>query len=753
MAYACEQTLRAPPLSLPAGVAAPARGPPRVLIEVDAAGGGALVLAIGVHPGVRPGAVALNAVHRRQLRRENGEATTARLVRPGTHPRAAAASFRLDFVRREVGKRAEVPHKEVVAALKKTLDGHVVTRGQSVVLDLCGHKLQAVADDLGVPAAADDAGGSAAADVRAVQRAAVGASTVVSVEAEKLSGVSVTGRPVMAAQLAKFQHFDFARLGIGGLDAQFRDIFRRAFASRVFPPDVVARLGIQHVKGMLLHGPPGTGKTLIARQIGKLLNAVEPKVVNGPEVLNKYVGQSEENIRKLFADAEADQSKNGDSSQLHIIIFDEIDAVCRQRGSGSAGGTGVGDSVVNQLLTKIDGVNALNNILLIGMTNRKDLLDEALLRPGRLEVQVEVGLPDEKGRSQILGIHTKSMAGSHFLGADVDLADLASITKNYSGAELEGLVKSAVSFALDRHVDVGDLSREVDTDALKVTAADFARALDEVRPAFGVTEKALAGCLPYGIIDHGPGHRHLQGLLTSVVRQAEESTRTPLLTCLLTGPAGSGKTALAADAARRSGFAMQRLVSPADMVGFSEAAKVQAIEKAFDDAGKSDSAFLVLDDVERLIEWVPIGPRFSNHVLQSLLVLLKRPPPAGRRLVVVATTALGEAARALGLEAAFDVWHSVPALRPADAGRVLSALGAFEGPDLERAVVPLGTGGVPIKRLLTLVEMARFGPGGGGGGADGGGGGGAAAGPLPLEAWHRAITDVGVEADEDRLST
>jgi vesicle-fusing ATPase len=101
-------------------------------------------------------------------------------------------------------------------------------------------------------------------------------------------------------------HFNFQQMGIGGLNKEFEHIFRRAFASRVYPAEVVANLGIQHVKGMLLYGPPGTGKTLIARKIGEMLNARPPKLVNGPEVLNKYVGQSEENIRLLFADAEAE---------------------------------------------------------------------------------------------------------------------------------------------------------------------------------------------------------------------------------------------------------------------------------------------------------------------------------------------------------------------------------------------------------------------------------------------------------------
>ena len=123
----------------------------------------------------------------------------------------------------------------------------------------------------------------------------------------------------------------------------------------------------------------------ICRQIGKMLNATEPKIVNGPEILDKYVGEAEKNIRNLFIDAEADEARLGSNSPLHIIIFDEIDAICKKRGS-VAGSSGVNDTVVNQLLSKIDGVDTLNNILVIGMTNRPDMIDEALTRPGRLEV-------------------------------------------------------------------------------------------------------------------------------------------------------------------------------------------------------------------------------------------------------------------------------------------------------------------------------------------------------------------------------
>ena len=168
-------------------------------------------------------------------------------------------------------------------------------------------------------------------------------------------------------------NFNPEKMGIGGLDKEFTDILRRAFMSRMFKPETVKKLGINHVRGILLYGPPGCGKTLIARQIGKMVSTVEPKIVDGPSILNKYVGESEKNIRDLFVDAEDEQKRRGNNSQLHIIIMDELDSICKKRGSRSDS-TGTGDSIVNQLLSKIDGVNSLNNILLIGMTNRRDKL-------------------------------------------------------------------------------------------------------------------------------------------------------------------------------------------------------------------------------------------------------------------------------------------------------------------------------------------------------------------------------------------
>lgn len=421
--------------------------------------------------------------------------------------------------------------------------------------------------------------------------------------------------------------FKFEDMGIGGLDTEFSAIFRRAFASRIFPPGLVEKLGIQHVRGILLYGPPGTGKTLIARQIGKMLNAREPKVINGPEVLNKYVGQSEENIRKLFADAEKEYKEKGDESGLHIIIFDELDAVCKQRGS-SGGGTGVGDSVVNQLLSKLDGVDQLNNILLIGMTNRMDMIDEALLRAGRLEVHMEISLPDESGRAQILKIHTTKMRKNDVLESDVNVEELAKLTKNFSGAELNGLVKAASSFAFSRHIKVGTMAAiNPDVENMKVNRQDFLAALEEVKPLFGASEEELGKRLGGGIIHYSPFIKDILDEGRLFINQVRKPDSTPILSVALHGPPGSGKTAIAARMAIDSGFPFVKLVSPEDMVGFSEMQKVQQLDKTFRDAYKSTLSVIVIDNIEMLVDWVPIGPRFSNTVLVALKVLLAKQPP------------------------------------------------------------------------------------------------------------------------------
>lgn len=510
--------------------------------------------------------------------------------------------------------------------------------------------------------------------------------------------------------------FKFEDMGIGGLDAEFVTIFRRAFASRVFPPGLVEKLGIQHVKGILLYGPPGTGKTLIARQIGKMLNAREPKVINGPEVLNKYVGQSEENIRKLFADAEKEYKEKGDESGLHIIIFDELDAVCKQRGSGGGGGTGVGDSVVNQLLSKLDGVDQLNNILLIGMTNRKDMIDDALLRPGRLELHMEISLPDEHGRSQILKIHTKRMLENGVLDPDVDVMELAQKTKNFSGAEIGGLVKSATSFAFSRHIKVGTMAGISDDVAdMKVKRDDFISALDEVKPAFGVSEEELGNCLRGGIIHYSPQVKEVLDEGRLFVEQVRNPNSTPFFSVCLHGPSGSGKTALAAKIAIDSGYPFIKLVSNKDTLEMSELQKISYLSRIFMDAHKSPASAVVIDDIEEYCEWTPVGPRFSNPILKTLVALLRKAPPPGRSLLILVTAADRSVLQQL------DFWRHFNADIPVANVRTYSELEiimkeskAFAPGDISRAIAEIRDTtrnqevGVGIKHVLQAIETAKF---------------------------------------------
>ncbi|KAL1498237.1 hypothetical protein ABEB36_009069 [Hypothenemus hampei] len=506
--------------------------------------------------------------------------------------------------------------------------------------------------------------------------------------------------------------WDFQKMGIGGLSKEFNAIFRRAFASRVFPPEIVEQLGCKHVKGILLYGPPGTGKTLMARQIGKMLNAREPKIVNGPQILDKYVGESEANVRRLFAEAEEEEKRAGPNSGLHIIIFDEIDAICKQRGS-VAGNTGVHDTVVNQLLSKIDGVEQLNNILVIGMTNRRDMIDEALMRPGRLEVQVEISLPDEEGRIQILNIHTARMRMYKKISSDVDIKELATLTKNFSGAELEGLVRAAQSTAMNRLIKAAS-KVEVDPEAMEkllVSQADFIHALQhDIKPAFGTAEEIISQYLIRGIINWGSPVTHILEDGNLLARQARATDGSGLVSVLIEGPPNAGKTALAAQIAKNSDFPFVKVCSPEEMVGFTETAKCLSIRKIFDDAYRSTLSCILVDNIERLLDYGPIGPRYSNLTLQALLVLLKKEPPPGKKLLVLCTSSRRQVLEDMEMLSAFTTVLHVPNLsKPDHLLSVLEASEVFTNNELRQITHQIHGKRIfiGVKKLLSLIDMAK----------------------------------------------
>ena len=251
---------------------------------------------------------------------------------------------------------------------------------------------------------------------------------------------------------------------IGGLD-EARDKLREGVELPLKHPEAFRRLGIRPAKGFLLYGPPGTGKTLLAKATARESEA-NFIATKSSDLLSKWYGESEQQIARLFARAR--------QVAPTVIFIDELDSLVPARGGGM-GEPQVTERVVNTILAEMDGLEELNNVVLIGATNRPNLIDPALLRPGRFDELVYVGTPDTAGRRRILAIHTRNMP----LAKDVDLEKLAQRTERFTGADLEDLVRRAGLTALRRGLDSG-----------QVTAADFETALKETRAS--VTEEMLS---------------------------------------------------------------------------------------------------------------------------------------------------------------------------------------------------------------------------------------------------------------------
>ncbi|WP_419826726.1 CDC48 family AAA ATPase [Sphingomonas sp.] len=242
---------------------------------------------------------------------------------------------------------------------------------------------------------------------------------------------------------------------VGGLD-EARERLREGVELPLKHPDSFRRLGIRPAKGFLLYGPPGTGKTLLAKAVAREAQA-NFIATKSSDLLSKWYGESEQQIARLFARAR--------QVAPTVIFIDELDSLVPARGGG-LGEPAVTERVVNTILAEMDGLEELQSVVVVGATNRPNLIDPALLRPGRFDELVYVGVPDEAGRRRILGIHTASMP----LAEDVDLDELAARTARYTGADLEDLTRRAGLTALRRSLDVG-----------QVTMADFEAGLGEMR--------------------------------------------------------------------------------------------------------------------------------------------------------------------------------------------------------------------------------------------------------------------------------
>lgn len=238
---------------------------------------------------------------------------------------------------------------------------------------------------------------------------------------------------------------------VGGIDNVKQEL-REAVEWPMEHPESFERLGIKPSKGILLYGPPGTGKTLLAKAVAKQTEANFIQV-KGPSLLSMWVGKSEEGMRKIFERAR--------QVAPCIIFFDEIDALAGKRGMDQ--GTKVTERVLNQMLAEMDGLEDLKSVIVIGATNRPDMLDPALLRPGRFDKILLVNAPDEKGRLEILKIHTKNMP----LAKDVDLNEIARETIGYTGADLESVTREAAYFALREDINSKQVEKKHFIDALK----------------------------------------------------------------------------------------------------------------------------------------------------------------------------------------------------------------------------------------------------------------------------------------------
>jgi transitional endoplasmic reticulum ATPase len=242
---------------------------------------------------------------------------------------------------------------------------------------------------------------------------------------------------------------------VGALE-RVKDELRDSIELPLKDPAAFEKMGIRPVKGMLLVGPPGTGKTLLAKAVAteRESNFIS---IKGPEILSKYVGESEKTLREIFRKARL--------AAPCIIFIDEIDSIAHPRGADS-GDSMVSERVVDTLLTEMDGLQELKNVVVLAATNRPDAIDPAILRAGRFDKIIDIPMPDQKAREQIFTIHTKKMP----LDKSVDLIELAKVTDNYTGAEIENLCREAGMSAIRAGRDI-------------VKGEDFKKALDEIKPA------------------------------------------------------------------------------------------------------------------------------------------------------------------------------------------------------------------------------------------------------------------------------
>jgi transitional endoplasmic reticulum ATPase len=399
---------------------------------------------------------------------------------------------------------------------------------------------------------------------------------------------------------------------IGGLHDAIQKI-REMVELPLRHPELFEKLGIEPPKGVLLYGPPGTGKTLLARAVANESGASFYSI-SGPEFMSKWFGQSEQNLRKVFKEAQ----KNAPS----IIFIDEVDAIAPKREEVSGE---VERRIVSQLLTLMDGLKSRGKVVVIAATNRQNALDPALRRPGRFDREIEIGVPDQKGRKEILQIHTRNMP----LTKDVDLNWLASVTHGFVGADLEVLAKEAAMSALRRNLPSISWKKQEELppkflEKLKVTKEDFKNALKIVEPSAMrevLIEVPNVGWKDVGNLDDVK--KLLKEIVEWPLKYPDSFKRVgikPPSGVLLYGPPGCGKTLLAKAVAKESESNFISVKGPevtSKWVGESE----KKIRELFRRAKQVAPAIIFFDEIDALApkRGLDVGTRAYENIVSQIL--------------------------------------------------------------------------------------------------------------------------------------
>ncbi|MFH1106957.1 MAG: CDC48 family AAA ATPase [Candidatus Micrarchaeota archaeon] len=439
---------------------------------------------------------------------------------------------------------------------------------------------------------------------------------------------------------------------VGGLREDVQKI-REMVELPMRHPEIFERLGIEPPKGVLIYGPPGCGKTLLAKAVANESEA-HFITINGPEIVSKFVGEAEEKLRNIFQEAE--------DNAPSIIFIDELDAIAPKREEVVGE---VEKRIVSQLLTTMDGLKSRGQVVVIAATNRPNAIDPALRRPGRFDREIEIGVPDKKGRKEILQIHTRGMP----LEDDVSLDQLAAVTHGFVGADVQSLCKEAAMKALRRMLPKLNLEDEkipaVILEQLKVTGTDFNEALKEVQPS------ALRE-----VMIEIPNVKWEQiGGLESAKQQLKEAVELPLKRpevftkvgirpvrgILLFGPPGTGKTLLAKAVATETEANFISIKGPEILnkwVGESE----KAVREIFRKARTAAPCIVFIDELDAVApsRSMDDGSKVTERVVNSLLTEMDGLQNLKDVVVIAATNRIDIVDPALLRPGRFDKLIDIP---------------------------------------------------------------------------------------------